>query len=90
MGKLSVDTLAIFFSQSALAMAKTTQPLHLLSICVGTIIIIALEVQLSSLIWRGIRFEQTMKLGGQVLFMNNALPLLSIVQAKRGAAPEFN
>ena len=28
-----------------------------------------------------------MKLGGQALFVNNALPLLSIVQAKRGAAP---
>ena len=35
----------------------------------------------------GARFEQTMKLGGQALFMNNALPLLSIVQAKPGATP---
>ena len=36
---------------------------------------------------RSARYEQTMKLGGQALFVKNALPLLSIVQTKRGAAP---
>ena len=40
---------------------------------------------------RGARFEQTMKLGaGQALFVNNCLPPLSIVEAKRVAAPEHN
>ena len=38
---------------------------------------------------RGARLEQIMKLGEQALFMNNALPLLSIVQAKPGAAPDY-
>ena len=39
---------------------------------------------------RGTSFEQTVKLGGQSLFMNNALPPppQSIVQAKRGTAPK--
>ena len=47
---------------------------------------------------RGARFDQTVCFfffffffwgGGQALFINNALPLLSIFQAKRGAAPVF-
>ena len=35
------------------------------------------------------RFDQTVMLGGQALCVNNALPPLSIVKAKRGAAPGF-